>query len=319
MFRLSRLVARLLIVVLIVTWFTFLVIDLLPGDVAYEIAGQNASVEEIKEIQEELGLDKNLVLRYWEWLVRVFQGDLGVSYVTSQDVKEAILDRLPVTLELMLISQILALALAVPIGIASAYRAHSPFDVLVGVTAFIFMSTPVFVLSIVFIYLFALQLQWLPATGFVPLSQGLWQNLQSLILPGLSIALIEWVPLMRVLRSDMIETLKEDYILLAKAKGMPDRRILFNHALKPSLFTLVTILGIQIGHLIGGALVVEIIFALPGIGRLLVEAIYGRDLFVVQGCILFITLGYIGINFTVDIVYSFLDPRIRVGQNQKWR
>ena len=317
MYRFSRLVVRLLIVVLIVTWFTFLVVDLLPGDVAYEIAGQNASAEEIMEIQEELGLNKKLVLRYGEWLIRVVQGDLGVSYVTSQNVLEAILDRLPVTLELMLISQILALALAVPIGIASAYRAHSPFDVLTGVAAFVFMSTPVFVLSIVFIYLFALKLQWLPATGFVPLSEGLWKNLESLILPGLSIALVEWVPLMRVLRSDMIDTLKEDFILLARAKGMPDRKILFGHALKPSLFTLVTLIGIQIGHLIGGALVVEIIYALPGIGRLLVEAIYGRDLFVVQGCILFITLGYIGVNFIVDMAYCLLDPRIRVGQ--EWR
>lgn len=312
MYRLTRQIVKLIIVVLIVTWFTFLLIDLLPGNVAYEIAGQGAALEEVMEIQTELGLDKNVFLRYGDWLVRVFRGDLGVSYVTSDTVLWAILDRLPVTIELLLVSQCLALALAIPIGIASAYRAQSPFDIVAGAVSFIFMSTPIFVLSIVFIYLFAIQLQWLPATGFVPLSEGLWKNLQSLILPGLSIALVEWVPLMRVLRSDMIATLKEDFILLARAKGIPDRKILFGHALKPSSFTLVTILGIQIGHLIGGAVVVEIIFALPGVGRLLVEAIYGRDLFVVQGCVLFITLGYIGINFLVDIVYTILDPRIRV-------
>ncbi|WDP87399.1 MAG: ABC transporter permease [Desulfobacter sp.] len=146
----------------------------------------------------------------------------------------------------------------------------------------------------------------------MPLSQGFLKNIQSFILPGLSIALVEWVPLMRVLRSDMIATLKEDYILLARAKGIPAYKILFSHALKPSSFTLITILGIQIGHLVGGALIVEIIFALPGVGRLLVGAIYGRDIFMVQGCILFITLAYVGINFCVDAVYSILDPRIRM-------
>ncbi len=302
-------------VMLCVTWFTFLMIALLPGDEAYEIAGENASIEEIQEIQEALGLNRNILIRYLDWLAKVCQGDLGVSSLTQEVVLDAIISRLPVTLELMVVSQIFALCLAIPLGLMSAYRAHSKFDNLLGAIAFGVMSIPVFVMSILFIYLFALKLGWLPATGYVPLSEGFWENIRSFILPGLSIGLVEWVPLMRVLRSDMIATLKEDYILLARAKGIPDYKILYRHALKPSSFTLITILGIQVGHLIGGALIVETIFALPGVGRLLVGAIYGRDVFMVQGCILFITFSYVAINFLVDTFYGVLDPRIRMQNN----
>ncbi len=302
-------------VMLCVTWFTFLMIALLPGDEAYEIAGENASIEEIQEIQEALGLNRNILIRYLDWLAKVCQGDLGVSSLTQEVVLDAIISRLPVTLELMVVSQVFALCLAIPFGLISAYKAHSKFDGFLGAIAFGFMSIPVFVMSILFIYLFSLKLGWLPATGYVPLSEGFWENIRSFILPGLSIGLVEWVPLMRVLRSDMIATLKEDYILLARAKGIPDYKILFRHALKPSSFTLITILGIQVGHLIGGALIVETIFALPGVGRLLVGAIYGRDVFMVQGCILFITVSYVAVNFLVDTFYGVLDPRIRMQNN----
>ncbi len=302
-------------VMLCVTWFTFLMIALLPGDEAYEIAGENASIEEIQEIQEALGLNQNILIRYLDWLAKVCQGDLGVSSITQEVVLDAIISRLPVTLELMVVSQVFALCLAIPFGLISAYKAHSKFDGFLGAIAFGFMSIPVFVMSIIFIYLFSLKLRWLPATGYVPLSEGFWENIRSFILPGLSIGLVEWVPLMRVLRSDMIATLKEDYILLARAKGIPDYKILFRHALKPSSFTLITILGIQVGHLIGGALIVETIFALPGVGRLLVGAIYGRDVFMVQGCILFITVSYVAVNFLVDTFYGVLDPRIRMQNN----
>lgn len=313
--RLSKKILKLLLVIICVTWFTFLMIDLLPGDMAYEIAGQNATIEEVKEIQEKLGLNRHMVIRYLDWLATVCQGDLGVSAVTQEVVLDAIFARLPVTIELMLISQFLALLLAIPFGIISAYKAHSKFDDFSSAVAFGFMSIPVFVMSLILIYVFSLKLRWLPATGYVPLFDGVWKNIRSFILPGLSIALVEWVALMRVLRSDMIATLKEDYILLARAKGIPDHKILFHHALKPSSFTLITILGIQVGHLIGGALIVEIIFALPGLGRLLVGAIYGRDVFMVQGCILFITLSFVFINFLVDTLYTVLDPRIRTQHN----
>lgn len=313
--RFLRKLLKLLIVIICVTWFTFLMVDFLPGDVAYELAGQNATMEEVQEIKEKLGLDRNILIRYLEWFAKICQGDLGKSFLTQEIVLDAIFTRLPVTVELMLISQIFALLLAIPCGILCGYKANSKIDSFLGSIAIGCMSIPIFVISLVFIYLFALKLGWLPATGYVPLSDGFWNNLKSFLLPGLSIALVEWVPLMRVLRSDMIATLKEDYILLARAKGIPDYKILFNHALKPSSFTLITILGIQIGHLIGGALIVEIIFSLPGVGRLLVGAIYGRDVFMIQGCILFITFSYVGINFLVDTFYTILDPRIRIQDN----
>jgi peptide/nickel transport system permease protein len=166
-------------------------------------------------------------------------------------------------------------------------------------------------MALILIFIFAIQLKWLPATGYTPLSEGIWRNLQSFLLPSLSIALIEWVPLMRVLRTDMIATLQEDFILVARAKGMPTWRILLRDALKPSSLTLITILGLQIGHWIGAAVIVEMIYALPGIGRLLVNAVFSRDFLIVQGCVLTITVAYVIINTLVDFLYAVLDPRIR--------
>jgi peptide/nickel transport system permease protein len=166
-------------------------------------------------------------------------------------------------------------------------------------------------MALILIFIFAIQLKWFPATGYTPLSEGIWRNLQSFLLPSLSIALIEWVPLMRVLRTDMIATLQEDFILVARAKGMPTWRILLRDALKPSSLTLITILGLQIGHWIGAAVIVEMIYALPGIGRLLVNAVFSRDFLIVQGCVLTITAAYVFINTLVDFLYAVLDPRIR--------
>ena len=303
---------RLVSVLFAVTVLTFLMVDALPGDVAYEIAGEEATIEGVKAIREALGLDRNILIRYVDWLSSAVQGDLGVSLRTKEPVADAIFTRLPVTLELMLISQVFALALAIPIGVISAYRSRSGLNKVFGAAAFACMSVPAFVMALVLIYIFALTFRWFPATGFAPFSEGLLTNLRSLMLPAASLALMEWAPLMRVLRSDMIATLQEDFILSAKAKGLPARKILLHHALKPSSFTLITILGIQIGHLVGGAVIVETIFALPGIGRLLVGAIYSRDLNMVQGCILLITLGYVTANFLVDALYAVLDPRVRV-------
>jgi peptide/nickel transport system permease protein len=173
------------------------------------------------------------------------------------------------------------------------------------------LSIPNFVMAILLIFIFALRLEWLPATGYRPLSEGLIANLTAFALPSLSIALGEWVTLMRVLRSDMISTLQQDFILTAKAKGLGRTAILFKHALRPSCLNMLTILGIHVGHLVGGAFLIETIFALPGVGRLFVQSILGRDFMMVQGCVLFITTAYVLINFCVDILYSVLDPRIR--------
>ena len=307
----SKKIGRLLLVVLAVAALTFLMVNILPGDVADMIGGQGASPEDIEAIRRDLGLDRNILVRFVSWLGDLIQGDLGESYLTGEPVLHIILTRLPVTVELLVISQLFTLLLALPAGIFSAYRSGSFFDRLISIGGFATLSVPSFVMALVGIYLFAIQLHWLPATGYTSLELGFWANIRSFILPALSIALIEWVALMRVLRSDMITTLQQNYILMAKAKGLPPWKVLLHHALRPSSFTLVTILGIQIGRLLGGAVIIETIFALPGIGRLLVNAIYARDYMVVQGCILLITIGYVAINTIVDILYLILDPRIR--------
>jgi peptide/nickel transport system permease protein len=286
-------------------------INLLPGDIAYVIGGETASQQDIDAIRHELGLDRNLFVRYFDWLGNIASGDLGKSYLTNEPVLDSILMRLPVTLELIVISQLIALCLALPAGILSAYRNGTFLDRIISAAGFTTLSIPSFVMALVAIYLFAIQHRWLPATGYTPLSYGIWANVRSFILPGLSIALIEWVILMRVLRSDMITTLQQNYILMAKAKGLPPWKILLHHALRPSSLTLITVLGIQIGRYLGEAVIVETIFALPGIGRLMVSAIYARDYMVVQGCILLVTVGYVVLNSMVDILYAALDPRIR--------
>jgi peptide/nickel transport system permease protein len=307
----GRKLLRFILVVLAVTAITFLMVNLLPGDVAYTIAGESATAEDIHAIQEELGLDRSLTMRYFAWLGRIAQGDLGESYLTREPVLEAILTRLPVTLELLVISQLIALLLALPAGMLSAYCSGSRLDRLISTGGFATVSLPGFVMALLAIYLFSVKLHWLPATGYTPFFESPWANLKSFVLPALSIALIEWVVLMRVLRSDMITTLQQNYILMAKAKGLPPWKILLQHAFKPSSFTLITVFGIQVGRLLGEAVIVETIFALPGMGRLLLNAIYARDYLMVQGCVLVITIGYVTINSVVDMLYAFLDPRIR--------
>ena len=302
---------RLVIVVVAVSALTFLMINLLPGDVAHIVGGEEATLEDIEAIRKKMGLDQGIVVRYFTWLKNAASGDLGESYLTHEPVVDTIVARLPVTIELLIISQCMALMLALPSGIVSAYRSNSMTDRLVNGIGFATLSIPGFVMALLAIYLFSIKLRWLPATGYVPLSIDIGANLKSYVLPGLSIAMIEWVVLMRVLRSDMITTLGQNYILMARAKGLPPWRVLLQHALRPSSFTLITVLGIQIGRHLGEAVIVETIFALPGIGRLLIDSIYARDYQMVQGCVLLITVGYVVINSFVDLLYTVLDPRIR--------
>jgi peptide/nickel transport system permease protein len=302
---------RCALVILAVSVLTFLMINLLPGDTAYIVGGEGVTPAEIEAIRKSLGLDQNIVVRYYNWLKNAVSGNLGVSYLTHEPVFNTIIARLPVTLELLIISQCMALMLALPAGIVAAYRSNSMVDRLVNGIGFATLSMPSFVMALLTIYLFSIKLRWLPATGYIPLSVNIGANLKSFVLPGLSIAMIEWVVLMRVLRSDMITTLGQNYILMAKAKGLPPWRVLLQHALRPSSFTLITVLGIQIGRHLGEAVIVETIFALPGIGRLLVDSIYARDYQMVQGCVLWMTVGYVVINSAVDLLYIVLDPRIR--------
>jgi peptide/nickel transport system permease protein len=302
---------RLIPVVLVVTGVTFLLTALLPGDPAIAILGDQAQPEAIAALRKQLGEDEPLPIRYVDWLKRAASGDLGRSIRSRQPVTTLIRERLPVSLELLVLSQILALGLALPAGIVAAHRAERRFDKLVSGTAFGLLSMPAFVVGIVLIYLLAVEFEIFPASGFTSLTENPFENLRSFFLPALTLAIAEAAVYMRLVRNDMISTLQEDYIAMARAKGMPPARILLRHALKPSSFTLLTVLGINVGRLMGGALVVETLFALPGIGRLLVDAIYTRDLITVQGVVLFVAISYVVINFGVDMLYAVLDPRIR--------
>lgn len=311
-FVVRRLLA-ILPVLLAVSLLTFLIAALLPGDLAYVILGDQATPENVAALRRDMGLDQPLWWRYLSWLGHVLQGDLGRSFRTGQTVLQAVAERIPVSLELMLMAEFIGLLIGVPLAIACAARAGSAFDRFMTGSAFAMLSMPSFLMAILLIYLFAVELRWLPATGYVPFTEEPLSNLRFFVLPALTLALAEWPGIMRVLRSDMIATLQEDYIALAKAKGLKPARILFVHALKPSSLTLVTVTGINIGRLLGGTLIVESIFALPGIGRLLVGAIYTRDLVILQGVVLLVACGFVIVNFIVDMLYAVLDPRIRHG------
>ena len=313
LFFIARRLFYLIPVLIAVSVLTFVIASLLPGDLAYVILGDQATPENVAALRHDMGLDQPIWLRYFGWLWHILQGDFGRSFRTGQTVLQAVGDRVPVSFELMIFAELIGLAIGVPLAIACAAKAGSAFDRFMTGSAFGMLSVPTFLSAILLIYLFAVELRWLPATGYLPFTEDPLSNLRFMVLPSLTLALAEWPGIMRVLRSDMIAALQEDYIALAKAKGLKPSRILFVHALKPSSLTLVTITGINIGRLIGGTVIVETVFALPGIGRLLVGAIYTRDLIILQGVVLIVAAGFVIMNFVVDLLYAVLDPRIRHG------
>jgi peptide/nickel transport system permease protein len=309
--RLPAMVATLLIV----SFLTFLLTSLLPGDPAVQILGADNANDQnsIEVVREELRLDDPLLERYGAWLQNVATGDLGRSFRTDQQVSDAIRERLPVTLEVGGLAVLIALAFAIPLGTLSAFRAGSRADRLVTGASFGLLALPPFMVAILLILVFAVTLGWLPATGWVRFTADPLDNLRHAILPALSLAVGEMAVYTRLLRADMITTLQQDSITMARAKGIPTKRILFRHALRPSSFSLMTVVGLQVATIIGGAVIIETLFALPGVGRLLVDSILQRDLIMVQGCALVIAIAFVVINFIVDILYTFLDPRIRYG------
>jgi len=309
--RLQVQLLTLLVILLAATALTFFITNVLPGDAAVAILGDNATPADIASLRTELGLDRNIVVRYVDWLSHALRGDLGKSYRTRENISTMIGDRLPVTLELILLTQLIALGFAVPAGILAAYRSRTKVDSALATVSIGLLSTPAFVKGILLIYLMSVLLGWFPASGFKSLSDGLGANLHSLALPAMTLALAEFPVYMRLLRADMISTLQQDYILVARAKGLSVREILLGHALRPSSLSLVTVVGINLGRLVGGAVVIETLFALPGIGQMLVNAVYQHDQFVIQGVVLVIATGFVLINLLVDLMYAVIDPRVR--------
>lgn len=310
--RLPSLLATLFAVSLL----TFLMTSLLPGDPALQILGaENATPEAIAAVRADLGLDDPLPVRYLNWIGDALTGDFGRSYRTNEPVSEAIIDRLPVTAEIGILAIIIALLVAIPVGMLSAYRSGSRTDKLISSTSFGLLAVPNFMVAIFLILIFAVWLGVLPATGWVNFTDNPVQNIRSALLPALSLAIAEMAVYTRLLRTDMIGTLQQDFVTMARVKGVSNRRILFRHALRPSSFSLMTVAGVQVGAIIGGSVVIETLFALPGVGRLLLEAVLVRDLLMVQGVALVIAVSYVVVNFTVDILYSYLDPRISHGRS----
>jgi peptide/nickel transport system permease protein len=310
---LARRLRRLVLTLVVVSFVSALMLSLLPGDPALQVASvdYNITADQLDDVRHELGLDRPIPVRYATWVGHAVQGDLGRSFRTRQPVSDAIVSRLSVTLELMVVAQIMALLFALIVAPISAYTRGSWFDRGSTTASFALLSLPSFILGLLLIYLFAVKLQLVPATGFEPLSAGLGANLKSILLPAATLAAAEAAIYTRLLRAEMISTLQEDFVLVAHAKGLPRWRIVLQHALRPSSLPLVTIAGLNIGHLIGGSVIVETLFALPGIGRLAVDSILARDFVMVQGVVAFVTVAYVVVNFLIDLLYYALDPRIR--------
>jgi peptide/nickel transport system permease protein len=306
--RLVRLVATLLAV----SFLTFLMVNLLPGDPVNSILPpESQTPERVAQVREDLGLDDPLPKQYIDWLSGVVQFDFGQSYRTNQPVREALLQRLPVTVELAILAIGIAVLFGVPLGVISAYKQGQRLDTVISAVVQFMLSVPAFVAAVFFIYVFAVEFQVLPATGWTRISNDLWGNLKTAILPSVALSLSQLAIYTRLVRADMITTLQENFVLSARAKGLTNRFILFRHALRPSSLSLITVIGLNIGVLLGGTVVIEKIFALPGIGGLLIDSIGQRDYLVVQGVVLLIATSYVVINTIVDLVYAMVDPRIR--------
>lgn len=302
--------ASVLATLLAMSLVSFLLVALLPGDLAVLILADAATPERVAALRESLGLDQPLAVQYVRWLGNVLSGDFGRAIHSGEATLDVILSRLPVTIELIVLTQIVALGLSIPIGVWSAYRRGTAFDSVTLIGCLVLLSTPAFVVALFLIYTFALNLQWLPATGFVALHEGVFDNLRSMALPVISLALIEVPIYLRLLRAEMVGTLQQNFIALARGMGLPTRRILFENALRPSSLNLITVVGINMGRLMGGAIIIEQMFALPGIGQLLVQSIYQQEYLMTQGIVLFVGVMFILINLLTDMVYALVDPRL---------
>lgn len=298
-------------VMAVVGLFVFSLLYFAPGDPAAIIAGDQATPDDVARIRATLGLDRPFLVRFWEWSWQILHGDLGTSIFTNLPVTTMIGQRVQPTVSLMLVTLVFAIAVAVPLGVVAAWKAGSLIDRLVMGLAVTGFSVPVFVVGYILAYVFALELGWLPVQGYTPIEQGLWPWLSNLILPAVTLGLVYIALIARVTRATMLDVLSQDYVRTARAKGLSQGPVLFVHALKNAAVPIVTVIGIGIALLIGGAVVTETVFAIPGLGRLTVDAILRRDYPVIQGVVLLFSFVYVLVNLAIDLFYTVLDPRIR--------
>jgi peptide/nickel transport system permease protein len=307
-----------LVIIFIVTIIIFLVIRLLPGDPVLIFIGQqggqvNISEEQLELLREQYGLNDPLITQYGNWLWGILRGDLGTSIYYHEDVGKLMAERFPVTLHIGMVSLILSNIFGIILGILAAVRRGKWIDSIVTITAYIGVTIPQFFIAILLVYSVGLKLGWLPIAGYKPLSEGFWESTRTIIMPVICLGFLSLAGAARIMRSSMLEIIHQDYIRTAWSKGLTERTVIYKHALKNSLIPMVTLIGIGVGITFGGAVIVEQIFAIPGVGRLLVTSIFAQDYIVIQSGTLVIAMIIILTNVLVDISYGWLDPRIRYG------
>jgi peptide/nickel transport system permease protein len=307
---LRRLVAT-IPVMLVVAVLVFLMLRLTPSDPAAIIAGDSATTEQVAEIRKRLGLDQPIATQFYIWGKRTLQGDFGESFFFKKQVAELILERLEPTLSLALVTIVLAILIALPLGVLAAWRHGGWLDRIVMGFSVLGFSVPVFVIAYLLIYVFAVQLNWLPVQGYQRIALGLGGWLQRLVLPALTLSVIYVALIARITRTSVLEVMNEDYIRTARAKGQTEGRVLVQHALANAAVPIVTVIGLGVALLIGGVVVTESVYTIPGLGRLTVDAVLARDYPTIQAVILLFSLAYVLINLAVDVAYTVLDPRIR--------
>jgi peptide/nickel transport system permease protein len=299
-------------VLAVVTIAIFLIIHITPGDPAAAILGMEASQEEIQKLNQDLGLDRPILEQYASWVANVFKGDLGDSIFMNQPVSEAIAEHITPTLSLAILAQVIAIILAIPFGIIAAYKRGSIADYTLMGMSLLGMALPSFLLGLFLMLFVGVKLQWLPVAGYEPLSSGLWEHMKYLILPGISLGTIQAALITRMTRSSMLEVLNLNFIKTARSKGLHEMKVLFKHAFRSAFLPILTVIGQTFGTLVTGAVVVEAIFNIPGLGQLILNSIARRDFAVIQGVVLVVTLMYVTINLIIDLLYGAVDPRVRL-------
>lgn len=301
-------------VLFVVSLVIFLIVYLIPGGPATALLGMEATPDQIRELNAELGFDRPVLIQYIDWFLHVLQGDWGDSFFLHQSVTSAIAEYFLPTLSLAVFAQIIALLLSIPLGILAAYYRGTAVDLTCVTASLLGSALPGFLLSMFLMLFFGVYLQWLPVAGYAQISEGLGEHLRYLFLPALSLGIIQAAYLTRMTRSSLLETLYKNYIQTARAKGLKEKKVVLKYALKNGAPVILTAVGQSFGSLITGTIVTETLFNIPGLGMLTMTSINRRDVFVIQGVVLFVTLLYVIVNLAVDILYGFTDPRLRPGR-----
>ncbi|GIN91573.1 ABC transporter permease [Siminovitchia terrae] len=301
-------------ILFIVSLVIFFIIHLTPGDPVSYMLGDEATEEQINNVREEMGLNLPIYEQYFHWIANVLKGDFGVSFHMNTTVLDAIFSHVAPTLSLAIFAQVIALLIAIPLGIIAAIKRGTIVDQAVMGLSLLGMAVPSFLLALFLVLLIGVHLQWLPIAGYQPLSSGLWNHLKYLILPAISLGSIQAALIARMTRSSMLEVLNNNYINMARSKGVSERKVIYSHALHNAFLPILTVIGQTFGALVTGAVITETIFNIPGLGQLIINSVERRDYTVIQGIVLFVTFIYVMLNLLIDLLYGVVDPRVRLDE-----